>query len=91
MLSLFASSIVQVLGLGLVIGAGLPALFTVGITLWSRATPDPGPDGTARRNPAALAGAVLCFAIVLAAVLIGVLWITRKSLEHYLGITVFGC
>ena len=73
-----------------VLVAGLPALFTVGITLWSRATPDPGPDGTARRNPVALAGAVLCFAIVLAAVLIGVLWITRKSLEHYLGITVFG-
>ena len=38
----------------------------------------------------ALAGAVLCFAIVLAAVVIGVLWITRKSLDHYLGISVFG-
>ncbi|MDN3227324.1 hypothetical protein QWJ06_11435 [Kocuria rhizophila] len=81
-----ARSALAVLVAGLCFGAGLPALFTVGITLWSRATPDPGPDGTARRNPVALAGAVLCFAIVLAAVLIGVLWITRKSLEHYLGV-----
>ncbi|ASE11642.1 Uncharacterised protein [Kocuria rhizophila] len=85
-----ARSVLAVLLAGLCFGAGLPALFTVGITLWSRATPEPGPDGVARRKPLALAGAVLCFAIVLAAVVIGVLWITRKSLDHYLGISVFG-
>ena len=62
----------------------------MGIALLSRATPQPGPDGTARRGVVALVGAVLCFAIVLAAVVIGVLWITRKSLDHYLGISVFG-
>ncbi|RKQ35229.1 hypothetical protein C1C97_008290 [Kocuria tytonis] len=90
MIAQMAKSALAVLLAGLCFGAGLPALFTVGIALWSRATPPPGPDGTARRNAVALAGAVLCFAIVLAAVVIGVLWITRKSLDHYLGISVFG-
>ena len=33
---------------------------------------------------------VLSELLVLAAVVIGVLWITRKSLDHYLGISVFG-
>ncbi|MEV8158359.1 hypothetical protein [Kocuria salsicia] len=83
-------SALTVLLAGLCFGAGLPALFTVGITLWSRGTAQLRPDGAARKNPAALAGAVLCFAIVLAAVVIGILWITRKSLDHYLGISVFG-
>ena len=57
MIAEMARSALAVLVAGLCFGAGLPALFTVGITLWSRATPDPGPDGTARRNPVALAGA----------------------------------
>ncbi|MDO4919067.1 hypothetical protein [Kocuria sp.] len=85
-----AKSALTVLLAGLCFGAGLPALFTVGITLWSRATPQPRPDGTAHRSVPALVGAVLCFAVVAAAVVIGVLWITRKSLDHYLGISVFG-
>lgn len=79
----------QVLLAGLVFGAGLPAVFALGIKLWSMGAPEPGADGTARRKPAALAAAGLCFLMVLAAVVVGVLWITQKSLNHYLGISVF--
>lgn len=79
----------QVLLAGLAFGAGLPAVFALGIKLWSMGTPEPDADGVARRNPAALAAAGLCFLVVLAAVILGVLWITQKSLYHYLGISVF--
>lgn len=79
----------QVLLAGLAFGAGLPAVFALGIKLWSMGTPEPGADGAARRHPGALAAAGLCFLVVLAAVILGVLWITQKSLNHYLGISVF--
>ena len=41
-------------------------------------------------TPALNALATLLLLTALAAVVIGVLWITRKSLDHYLGISVFG-
>ena len=53
MIAQMAKSALAVLLAGLCFGAGLPALFTVGIALWSRATLPPGPDGTARRNDVA--------------------------------------
>ena len=90
MIADMARSALTVLLAGLCFGAGLPALFTVGLMLRSRASPHMRADGTTRGSALALVGAVLCFAIVLCAVVIGVLWITRKSLDHYLGISVFG-
>lgn len=79
----------QVLLAGLAFGAGLPAVFALGIKLWSVGAAEPDANGVARRNPAALVAAGLCFLVVLAAVILGVLWITRSSLNHYLGISVF--
>jgi hypothetical protein len=43
-----------------------------------------------RRNPLATAGAYLLYAVVILAVLAGVLFVTRHSLDHYFGITLFG-
>ena len=86
-----AQSAVKVLLAGLVFGAGLPALFAVGIRLQSAGEGDIAPDGTVTRpNPAARVGAWIAFGIVLVAVVIGILWITQKSLHHYLGIDIFG-
>lgn len=85
-----AQSALKVFIAGLVFGVGLPAIFAIGIRCWSVGSPEPGVDGQAvRRNPGALAVAAACFAIVAAAVLIGVLWITQKSINHYFGITLF--
>ncbi len=80
---------VRVLGLGLLFGAGLPALFALGMKLHAVGA-GPDEDGTARRNPFAIAGAYLVYAIVIAAVIVGVLFVTRHSLDHYFGLTLFG-
>lgn len=83
-------AILRVLGVGLLFGAGLPALFSIGLVLYSRGQDETLADGTIRRgNRWFTAGGVALFALVILAVLIGVLWITRKSLDHYLGISIF--
>ncbi|HCX85126.1 MAG TPA: hypothetical protein DHV14_08330 [Micrococcales bacterium] len=85
-----ALAVLRVLAAGLVFGAGLPALFSFGIVLWSRGTDEALADGSVRHGSSgARAGAMAVFAVVIVAVLIGVLWITRKSLDHYLGISLF--
>lgn len=72
------SALVKVIGVGLVLGAGLPALFALGLRLTSVPVPHPaqgsGADGRqARRLRTALGAA--CFVVVAAAVVVGVVWI----------------
>lgn len=84
-------SIFRVLLAGLAFGAGLPALFALGIRLRAAGRDEVLPDGSVSRgNKAALAGAAAIIAIVVGVVIVGVLWITQKSLYHYLGISLFG-
>jgi len=81
---------VRVLGLGLLFGAGLPALFALGMKLHAVGA-GTGEDGAAvRRNPFATAGAYALYAIVVGAVIVGVLFVTRHTLQHYFGLTLFG-
>ncbi|MFT4051299.1 MAG: hypothetical protein QM677_03510 [Microbacterium sp.] len=87
----------RVLIVGALFGAGLPALFAIGLRLQavgageSDAADAGGAAGVASpRRPALTAVAYLLFAIVVAAVVIGVLYITRHSLDHYFGISLFG-
>ncbi|MBW8763197.1 MAG: hypothetical protein JF592_11525 [Microbacterium sp.] len=77
----------RVLLVGALFGAGLPALFALGLRLHAAGAGDL--DGVERRPAFTVLGYVL-FAIVVAAVVTGVLWITRSSLHHYLGISLFG-
>jgi hypothetical protein len=76
----------QVLVVGVVLGAGLPALFAVGL----RALSMPGGGRTAQTagvdsdhvyggNPAGLAVAVVCFGVVLAAIGYGVYLIVSAA------------
>jgi hypothetical protein len=75
----------QVLLVGLLLGAGLPALFALGlrslntgrtVTVGSGAGGGSGygstPD-TSKPSPLGLAGAIVCFAILVAAVLFGII------------------
>lgn len=73
----------------LVLGAGLPMVFALGVRLWSAAATT-GPDGSIRRNPAALAGACLCLVAVLAVVVAAVLFVAKAFLAQRLGIHLFG-
>lgn len=81
---------VRVLGLGLLFGAGLPALFALGMKLHSVGAGTAEDDTLVRRNVPALVGAYALYTVVIAAVVMGVLFVTRHSLGHYFGLTLFG-
>lgn len=92
------TSLLRVLLAGLVFGAGLPALFAVGVRLLAQgrgvqpagADVAVGPGGSVKSaRPLALGAAYLLFGLIALAIALGVLWITKASLKHYLGIEVF--
>ncbi|MQY18276.1 hypothetical protein [Nocardia macrotermitis] len=77
----------------LIFGAGLPAIFAVGIRFQSVARV--GVSGTSEVTPlsrrrAAVAMAALCYAVVLAVVVAGVLFVAKAFLASRLGIHLFG-
>ncbi|MFT4215023.1 MAG: hypothetical protein QM622_09645 [Microbacterium sp.] len=83
----------RVLVVGALFGAGLPALFAIGLRLQAVGAGESGvADATdvVPRRPGLTVVAYLLFAIVVAAVVAGVLYITRHSLDHYFGIVLFG-
>lgn len=78
-------SLLNVVLAGLVFGVGLPVIYVLALRMWDRA--DHVNGVIARRGTLAMAWTG--FALVAIMVLVAILWITRKSLSHYLGITVF--
>ena len=80
----------KVIVAGLIFGAGLPLLYTLGIRLGDTAgaSEEAGDTAVVGRHVARWT-AYAIFAVVLAAVIIGVLYITQKSIDHYLGIELF--
>ncbi|WP_459548255.1 hypothetical protein [Nocardia sp. X0981] len=82
-------SLGEVMLAALVLGAGLPMVFAVGVRLWSTAeTVVPG--RAAPRRMAARAGAYLCLCTVVAVVAAGVLFVAKAFLAHRLGLHLFG-
>jgi hypothetical protein len=89
-------SAVRVLIVGLILGAGLPALFALGMRLQAAGLGEEvvttgslaGEHG--RRSPGLVLAGRILFAAVILVVLLAVLWITRHSLNHYFGLTIFG-
>jgi hypothetical protein len=71
----------------LLLGAGLPTVFAVGVRLQSRYR-DPAGGESIRR--AAGAGAVFCYALVLAIAVTGVLFVAKAFLATRFGIHLFG-
>lgn len=77
----------QVLVVGLLLGAGLPLLFSLGIRLQDLGAERAAEDGTSiPANPAARYGAWAIFLVVGLVVLYGLLFLTKSSISHYLGI-----
>lgn len=82
-------SIANVLAIGLVLGAGLPALFAVGMRLIAAGTAsDDGPVVT-HDNPGLRIAGYFLYAVVGAVIVVGILWITRQTLYHHLDIQIF--
>lgn len=72
-------SLVKVIVVGLLLGAGLPAIFAVGLRAVSRTveTADPGAPGgvVTTRSRSGLVLGYACFAVVGLAVVAGIIWI----------------
>lgn len=70
-------SLIKVVVVGLLLGAGLPAVFAVGLRAVSRTVPVEagGAGGDVRRSRAGLALGYACFGFVGLAVLVGIAWI----------------
>ena len=82
-----AESILRVLVIGLAFGAGLPALFALGLRLWANGY---NADGTVTdHNPALKALGGVLFALVAVTIVVGILWITRQTIYFHLGIKIF--
>ncbi|WP_186627836.1 hypothetical protein [Rhodococcus sp. BP22] len=86
-------SLWKVVLVGLLLGAGLPAIFALGLrALAVGETPDDA-TGTAQlrttRPAAATAVAALCFAVVVLAIVAGILFIMKDFLDNTFGISVF--
>ncbi|WP_327146126.1 hypothetical protein [Nocardia sp. NBC_01327] len=85
-----AKSLGEVTLIALLLGAGLPLIFTIGIRFWSMETVAADGAPTGARNPAALAVAYLCFAIVVLAIGAGILYIAKDFISHSFDVQLFG-
>ena len=77
-------SLWQILLVGIVLGAGLPALFAVGVRFLTSTEPDTG-----KRGLVGTVGAGLCFGVVLIAIVVGIAFIMKNFLAHDFGIHIF--
>jgi len=83
-------SILRVLVVGLILGAGLPALFAYGLVAYSAGAGGTDADGTTHAPNTALKYlGVALFTIVTAVILLALLWITRSTIEHHFGVDLF--
>jgi hypothetical protein len=83
---IYLESILKVLAVGLILGAGLPAVFAAGLVAFSSGSGGTNNDGTVQApNPAIKALGLLLFALVSAVVLIAILWITKATIIHHFG------
>ncbi|MFE7741815.1 hypothetical protein [Nocardia sp. NPDC057455] len=84
------NSLWKVVVAGLVLGAGLPMIFAIGVRFWSMAVTTDAGTGTVRRNHPALAVAVACFALVVVAIVSGILYTAKAFIATRFGIHLFG-
>jgi hypothetical protein len=83
----YLEAIFKVLVVGLILGAGLPAIFAVGLVAFSKGSGGDQVEGGAAvaSNPALKAVGLLLFTLVAAVVVIAILWITKATIIHHFG------
>ncbi|BBZ26616.1 hypothetical protein MMAD_09110 [Mycolicibacterium madagascariense] len=81
----YVEAIVKVLAVGLVLGAGLPAIFAFGLVAYSRGSGSTEGGATVAPNPALKAVGLLLFAAVAAVIVIAILYITKTTIIHHFG------
>lgn len=86
----YLESTLNVLLVGLVLGAGLPALFATGLLAYSRGAGGEEADHLVHRpnSPLKFLG-IFLFAFVGFVIVAAVAWITRSTILHHFGIDLF--
>ena len=80
----------KVLIVGLVLGAGLPALFATGLLAYSHGAGGEEADHlTHRPNPPLKYLGILIFLVVAFVIVAAVAWITRTTIIHHFGVDLF--
>ena len=86
----YFESIFKVLAVGLLLGAGLPAVFAAGLVAYANGAGGQNVDGTTvAPNPMVKFLGIALFAFVGWVILTAVLWITRGTIIHHTGIDLF--
>ncbi|MCV7028542.1 hypothetical protein [Mycobacterium sherrisii] len=81
----------KILVFSMLAGAALPGLFALGIRLQALGAGGVGADGaTTQRNPVLSGLAWLIYAVVVAVIIIGVLYIARDFIAHHTGYPFLG-
>jgi hypothetical protein len=86
----YAESILKVLVVGLVLGAGLPAVFAVGLVAYSSGAGGQATDGTVQApNPMLKYSGILLFVVVGWVIVTAIAWIMRTTVIHHTGVDLF--
>ena len=86
----YFQSILTVLAVGLVLGAGLPAIFAAGMLAYSHGAGGEEADHLIHKaNPPLKYLGILLFVVVGLVIVIGVAWITKSTILHNFGIDLF--
>ena len=86
----YFESILKVLIVGLVLGAGLPAIFAGGLVAYSNGAGGAEVDGTAHApNPILKYFGIVLFLFVAFVIITAVFWITRTTIIHHFGVDLF--
>ena len=84
MMQLFGNALGQVVLVSILVGAGLPALFGLGIRAMAIGDGGSAEVSTARARPAMKLVAYLCFAVVVAVVAVGLAVIIASGFGYHL-------
>lgn len=86
----YLESIGMVLLVGLLLGAGLPAVFATGMLAYSHGAGGEEADHLIHKpNPALKYLGILLFVFVAFVIVTAVAWITRSTIIHHFGIDLF--
>ncbi|WP_445167069.1 hypothetical protein ACTXG7_25115 [Mycolicibacterium sp. Dal123E01] len=86
----YFESIFKVLVVGLLLGAGLPAIFATGMLAYSFGAGGEEADHAMHKpNPALKFLGLLLFGFVTLVIVTAVLWITRSTIIHHFGVDLF--
>ena len=86
----YLESIFKVLIVGLILGAGLPALFAVGMLSYSFGAGGEEADHVIHKpNPALKFVGILLFVFVALVIVVAIAWITRPTIIHHFGVDLF--